>query len=573
MTRTKETFTTRPETPDRVQMYVCGVTVYDYSHIGHARVYTAFDVLYRLLAAGLGYDVQYVRNFTDVDDKIIARAADAGEDPLALAGRFIAEFHEDMRALGCLPPTLEPRATDFIPEMVATISRIIANGHAYAVEGGDVFFNVGSLPGYGALSGRVQEDNRAGERVAVDARKRGPADFALWKASKPGEPSWPSPWGPGRPGWHIECSSMIEKVMGPLIDIHGGGRDLVFPHHENELAQSRAAVGPCHAHGHAHAEGGDCCEQGAQVERAASHASSSTSGQEQQQQQREFVRYWLHNGFVNVDSEKMSKSLGNFFTIRDVLKQYHALALRWFLVSTHYRAPVNYSSRALDEASDRLYYVCQALLDAHAALAAAGAPGEQAVAQAAKEQASGSGAGADVAKAALTALLDDLNTPAALSELSAPLKLVNDLLTTKAGRKQADRLVVLARAQQGISAALALLGLLPPAVDGGAHAASAQPAGAAATPSPASLEALLAELRRLALVRAGLTEAHVAAKIEARAAARGAKDFAAADAIRVELAAQGVAIMDTPQGTTWRPMLAAQPAAAAAPVPAAAGSQ
>ncbi|KAI8476396.1 MAG: cysteinyl-tRNA synthetase [Monoraphidium minutum] len=499
MARAKQGLRPRPDMGEKLQMYVCGVTVYDYSHIGHARAYVAFDVLYRVLRDLLRYDVQYVRNFTDVDDKIIKRANEAGEEPLALSARFIDEFHTDMAALGCLPPTLEPKATDFIPQMVATIQKIIDNGHAYAVDSGDVFFDVASLPGYGRLSGRSQEDNRAGERVAVDGRKRSPADFALWKAAKAGEPSWESPWGAGRPGWHIECSSMIRDVMGPVIDVHGGGRDLVFPHHENELAQSQAAAG--------------CgCD--------APHLHAGT----------DFVRLWMHNGFVNVDSEKMSKSLGNFFTIRDVLESYHPRALRWFLVSTHYRAAVNFTRRALDEAGDRAYYGYQTLADAEEALAAAGDAGAAAVQQAERDLAAGEGEGAALVAAVRVALLDDLNTPAVLGELSAPLKAINDLLTTKAGRKNPNRLLLLARHAGAARAAAELVGLAPP-----------------------DLGAALEELRRLALARAGLTAEQVAARIEARASARAAKDFAAADAVRVELAAQGILIMDTPQGTAWRP--------------------
>ncbi|GBF96304.1 cysteinyl-tRNA synthetase [Raphidocelis subcapitata] len=494
MSRAKEGLRPRPAMGDKLQMYVCGVTVYDYSHIGHARVYVAFDVLYRVLTQLLRYEVEYVRNFTDVDDKIIKRANEAGEDPLALSARFIEEFHTDMDALGCLPPTLEPKATDHIPQMVSTIEAIIANGHAYAVEGGDVLFD---------------DDNRAGERVAVDPRKRSPADFALWKAAKPGEPSWPSPWGAGRPGWHIECSAMIRHAMGSVIDIHGGGRDLVFPHHENELAQSQNELAQSQA-------AAGCCDR--------PHLHSGT----------DFVRHWMHNGFVNVDSEKMSKSLGNFFTIRDVLGAYHPLALRWFLVATHYRAPVNYTRRALDEASDRVYYVYQALADAEAALAEAGDAGAAAVMQAAADAAAGRGEGAALSRAVTEALLDDLNTPAAVGALSAPLKAVNDLLTTKAGRKAPRRLALLAELSGGVRGAAALLGL-----------------------APADLGAALGELRRLALRRAGLTAEDVEARIAARAEARAAKDFAAADAVRQELAALGVYIMDGPQGTTWRPGVAA----------------
>ncbi|GAB4823355.1 hypothetical protein N2152v2_010401 [Parachlorella kessleri] len=539
MTRQKEPFLPRPGQGNRVSMYVCGVTVYDFSHIGHARAYVAFDVLYRYLRQ-LGYDVTYVRNFTDVDDKIINRANATGEDPLALSQRFINEFHADMASLGCLPPTLEPKATDYIQQMVNMIQNIISNGHAYVV-GGDVYFDVGSLPGYGKLSGRAQEDNRAGERVAVDDRKRGPADFALWKAAKPGEPTWDSPWGPGRPGWHIECSTMIREVMGPVIDIHGGGRDLVFPHHENELAQSRAAAGRCSCgHDHSHQEREDAADAG-------------------------FVRYWVHNGFVNVDSEKMSKSLGNFFTIRDVTQQYHPAALRWFLVGTQYRQPINYTQRALEEASDRLYYLYQSIADTaealqstpegqaalqHAQQAAQQPLHIQQAEQLSKQQPEPNGTsssskgkgGASAAAAAeaatgqqvylevLAALSDDLNTPLAVAALSSPLKLVNDLLHTKKGKKQAGRLQVLAGCYEALSATLRLLGLW-----------AEQP------------QEVLQELRQLALVRAGLSEEEVAAAIEERAAARAAKDYAASDAVRTRLEAVGILIMDTPQGTTWKP--------------------
>jgi cysteinyl-tRNA synthetase len=495
---------------------------------GHARVYVAFDILYRLLSH-LGYDVRYVRNFTDVDDKIIARGAATGEPPLELSRRFIGEFHADMDALGCLRPALEPLATQHIPAMVAAIERILAHGHAYAA-GGDVYFDVASLPGYGALSGRSGEDNRAGERVAVDGRKRGAADFALWKAAKPGEPTWASPWGPGRPGWHIECSAMINELMGPVIDIHGGGRDLVFPHHENELAQARAAEAPCGCGG--------------------GHPAAAAAGGEDDPP---FVRYWLHNGFVNVDAEKMSKSLGNFFTIRDVLKNYPAAALRWFLVGTQYRQGVNYTQRALEEAADRVYYLYQALADADQALAAAaaaaaGGPPEAAAAAAAVRR--GEGPGGEVFFEVLAALADDMNTPLAVAALSAPLKAMNDLLHTKAGRKRPDRAATLASLAAALRGALDLLGL-----------------------APADVGAALEELRAAALARAGLTEGEVAAAIEERAAARAAKDYAASDAVRERLEAVGVAIMDTPAGTTWKPAprlaaaeegRGAQPAGAAA---------
>lgn len=310
MSKKKELF--KPREPGKVSMYVCGVTAYDYSHIGHARVYVTFDILYRYLQH-LGYEVKYVRNFTDIDDKIIARANDLGEDPLSLSNRFCKEFQVDMAELNCLPPSVEPRVTGHIDQIIEMIQQILRNGYAYVVENGDVYFSVDKYPKYGCLSGRKLDDNRAGERIAVDSRKKNPADFALWKSAKPSEPFWDSPWGPGRPGWHIECSAMSAAHLGYCFDIHGGGVDLIFPHHENEIAQSCAACNDSDIH------------------------------------------YWIHNGFVTVDAEKMSKSLGNFFTIREVLESYHPLALRLFLSGTHYRSQLNYSKSQLENASERLF--------------------------------------------------------------------------------------------------------------------------------------------------------------------------------------------------------------------------
>eukprot|EP00193_Tetraselmis_chui_P016857 CAMPEP_0177793436 /NCGR_PEP_ID=MMETSP0491_2-20121128/25072_1 /TAXON_ID=63592 /ORGANISM="Tetraselmis chuii, Strain PLY429" /LENGTH=574 /DNA_ID=CAMNT_0019315947 /DNA_START=148 /DNA_END=1872 /DNA_ORIENTATION=- len=474
LTRSKEVFVPSDPSSRQVSMYVCGVTVYDYSHIGHARVYVAFDLLYRTLTR-LGFDVTYCRNFTDIDDKIIARAAETGEDPLALSQRFIHEFHADMETLGCLEPTMEPKATEHVGDIIEMIRRIVDNGHGYAVDG-DVYFSVPSLPDYGRLSRRKQDDNRAGERVAVDSRKRSPGDFALWKAAKPGA---------GRPGWHIECSAMIRALLGPAIDIHGGGQDLLFPHHENEIAQSQAAACGC--------------------EDLQLH-----NGQD-------FVRYWVHNGFVNVDSEKMSKSLGNFFTIRDVLRLYHPLALRWFLIGTHYRAGLNYTQRALEEASDRVYYLYQTILDADAILSEADAVSDSAD-------------GGPVEAAVAAALLDDLNTAVAVAALSEPLKSMNDLLYTKKGRKAKGRLESLAALSAGLRASLGMMGF---EVD-----------------APA---VVLEQLKQRALIRAELTEEAVQSEIEERAAARVAKDYARGDEIRDALAAKGVMLMDVPGGTTWRP--------------------
>ncbi|KAL0039765.1 hypothetical protein WJX77_007362 [Trebouxia sp. C0004] len=497
MGRRKQVFTPRQDQGQNISMYVCGVTVYDWAHIGHARVYISFDVLHRYLKH-LGYNVQYVRNFTDIDDKIIARAKQSDEDPLSLSRRFIVEFHKDMEALGCLPPTLEPKATDHVPDMVATIEQIIANDHGYAV-GGDVFFDVASLPGYGRLSGRAQEDNRAGERVALDSRKRNPSDFALWKSAKPGEPTWDSPWGPGRPGWHIECSAMIRRLMGAVIDIHGGGFDLIFPHHENEIAQSQACA----------------CDH---------------DKQQMTNDGIDFVRFWLHNGFVNVDSEKMSKSLGNFFTIRDVTVQYHPLVLRWFLLNTQYRQAINYSQPALDEAAERLYYIYQTLLDTSQALKAAASEGERAQQEAADNFQESKGEVGAVLQQVHQGMCDDLNTPLALAALSAPLKAMNDLLSTKKGKKAKGRLHTLAQYQLALQETFRLLGM-----------------------QVTDPHEQLDQMRQLALSRANMTEEDVAAAIDRRAEARQAKDYSKADAVRAELSKKGLAIMDTAEGVEWRP--------------------
>ena len=492
MSRKKELFVPRDPTGKRVQMYVCGVTVYDYSHIGHARVYVAFDVLYRQLMR-LGYDVTYCRNFTDIDDKIIKRSNESGETCEALTDKFIEAFHEDMTALGCLRPTVEPRATECVDDIIAFIERLIAKGNAYEADG-DVYFAVDTLPAYGALSGRNQEDNRAGERVAVDERKKNPADFALWKSAKPGEPTWTSPWGEGRPGWHIECSAMIEKVLGSRIDIHGGGQDLVFPHHENELAQSCAA-----------------CDCGARAD------------------EDPFVRYWVHNGFVKVDSEKMSKSLGNFFTIREVLDKYHPFALRFMLLGAHYRAPINYTQRALEEASDRVFYLYQTVHDVRAILRDADAE-EQTNKKPVPLVADAMKLAGEAEKQVGEALNDDLNTPAVMAALSAPLKSMNDFMTTKAGKKAVGRVGALKALLHTVEGLMEAVGM------------------------PKDEEnVLLGELRGRALRRAGLTEDELLAKIEQRKVAREAKDFAESDRVRDELSARGIGLMDG-SAVPWRPV-------------------
>jgi cysteinyl-tRNA synthetase len=511
MKRKKEPFVPRDAEQNKVSMYVCGVTVYDYSHIGHARVYVAFDVLYRQLTR-MGYDVTYCRNFTDVDDKIIKRAAENGETCDALVDRFIDAFHEDIDALGCVRPTMEPRATDHIGDITALCERLIEKGYAYSADG-DVYFSVDALPEYGSLSGRKLEDNRAGERVAVDTRKKNPADFALWKAAKPGEPTWDSPWGAGRPGWHIECSAMIESILGKSIDIHGGGQDLVFPHHENELAQSTASC--------------RCCTEG----------ELGLGGEKTNEEPEEpFVRYWVHNGFVKVDSEKMSKSLGNFFTIREVTERYHPTALRWMLLGTHYRAPINYTQRALEEASDRLYYLYQTLVESKDALVDAQAKDAETASETKPKPkpptgiaAEGIELAAETTAAVDSALADDLNTPLAIASLSAPLKTLNDLVSTKKGKKAVGRSVALSDLIAAVETTLESVGLPR---EGG--------------------EGLLEELRELTLRRAGLTRDDVDAAVAARAEARAAKDFAESDRIRDEFGAKGVALMDG-GNQVWRP--------------------
>lgn len=312
LSRSKEVF--EPLEPGRVKMYVCGPTVYDSSHIGHARSIIVFDVIFRYLTY-LGFDVTYVRNFTDVDDKIINRSNELGVTPESLAEKYINEFHRDMDALNVLRPSIEPKATEHIDRIVRIIEILVEKGYAYTVSG-DVFFSVTRFKGYGKLSGRKLDDMEAGARVEIDQRKQNPFDFVLWKASKPNEPSWDSPWGKGRPGWHIECSAMSEDYLGASFDIHGGGKDLIFPHHENEIAQSEAAF------------------------------------------EKTFVKYWVHNGFVNINHEKMSKSLGNFLMIKDMMQLYHPEVIRLFLLSHHYRTPVDFTDQAIKEVSmglDKIY--------------------------------------------------------------------------------------------------------------------------------------------------------------------------------------------------------------------------
>lgn len=450
LARQKQRFV--PMEPGRVRMYVCGMTVYDYCHIGHARVMVVFDVVQRWLKAS-GYRVEYVRNVTDIDDKIIKRALENSEPIEALTGRFIDAMNEDAHALGVEDPWQQPRATDYVQQMLEMIGVLVSKGLAYPAPNGDVYYAVSKFPSYGRLSGKSLGDLRAGERVEIDVSKRDPLDFVLWKAAKPGEPAWDSPWGPGRPGWHIECSAMSEHFLGTHFDIHGGGEDLQFPHHENEIAQSEGA------HDHT------------------------------------FVNYWMHNGFVRVDSEKMSKSLGNFFTVRDVLKKFDPEVVRFFILRAHYRSPLNYSDHHLQDAKnslDRLYTALRGTTITEAPI----------------------DWNDPYAVRFKTAMDDDFNTPEAVAVLFE--------LASEANRQKASRLA----------------GLL-------------KPLGAVLGILQRDPEAWLKGERR-AEQETGLSAENIEQRIADRLAARKAKDFASADRIRADLLEKGIVLEDTPHGTTWR---------------------
>jgi len=460
LAREKQTFT--PIVAGKVSMYVCGMTVYDYCHLGHARVMVVFDMVSRWLRAS-GYDVTYVRNVTDIDDKIIKRANENNETIAQLTQRFIDAMDEDSAKLGVLRPDIEPKATEFVGGMLTMIAALIEKGFAYPAANGDVFYSVSSFQGYGKLSGKSLEDLRAGERVEVDTFKKDPMDFVLWKAAKPGEPSWDSPWGKGRPGWHIECSAMSSHHLGQHFDIHGGGQDLQFPHHENEIAQSEAA----------HSHDGKPCQM---------------------------VNYWMHNGFVRVDDEKMSKSLGNFFTIRTVLEKYDAEVIRFFILRAHYRSPLNYSDQHLNDAKlalTRLYTALRGLEFADAAI-------DWQHPYAARFK---------------LAMDDDFNTPEAMAVL---FDLANEVNKTKS-----------AEAASLLKNLAGVLGLLSRRSDDFLQAKS-----------NASSAALAADGEAVAL--------NVDDLITKRLEAKQAKNFAEADRIRKELAEAGIILEDTPQGTTWR---------------------
>ena len=445
----------RPIEPGRVRMYVCGMTVYDYCHLGHARVLVAFDVVTRYLRHR-GYDVNYVRNITDIDDKILRRADENGEPYNELTDRMIRAMHEDEARLGVLSPDEEPRATAYIDEIIAMIHKLIASGHAYAADNGDVYFAVDSFEEYGKLSKKKLEDLLAGARVDVQEAKRSPADFALWKAAKVGEVSWPSPWGDGRPGWHIECSAMSTACLGDTFDIHGGGPDLLFPHHENEIAQSQCATG---------------------------HT---------------FVNTWMHAGAIRVNKEKMSKSLGNFFTIREIMEKYPAEVVRYFLVSSHYRSQVDYSEENLAEAGrtlTRLYHALRGIVPAKAADVPESEHDERFA----------------------EAMDDDFNTAGAIAVLHA---VANEINQHRRDGREDD-----AKHSAAILVRLGgILGLLQQDPEAFFQA------GTGSELSAEDIEAL----------------------IQARADARKAKNFAEADRIRDDLLEKGIILDDSREGTTWR---------------------
>ena len=449
LTRRLEEF--RPRRPGHVGMYVCGITVYDLCHMGHLRMMMAFDVVQRWLRHS-GYAVTYVRNITDIDDKIIRRAVERGLTIRALTDDMIAAMHRDLDAVGIQKPDHEPRATEFVPQMLGLIDRLRDRGLAYQAPNGDVNFAVRKLPGYGKLSGKSIDELRAGERVAVLDGKQDPLDFVMWKSAKPEEPDdakYPSHWGPGRPGWHIECSAMSESLLGQPIDIHGGGMDLIFPHHENEIAQSEGATGAA------------------------------------------FVNVWLHNGFLNVDDTKMSKSLGNFFTIRDVLARYDGESLRFFMLRTHYRSPFNFSDANLEDARAALRRLYTALDGV--------APADTGVDWSLPQ-----------AQAFRAAMDEDFNTPVALA-----------VLFDLAGELNRTRSPAVAALLRGLAGTLGILQQEPRAYLQGDSAPG------------------------------GVDTSTIDAAIAARQAAKAAKNFAEADRIRKELAAQGIELKDTPQGTTW----------------------
>ncbi len=456
--RKKEAF--EPVQPGKVRMYVCGPTVYDSSHIGHARSVVVFDVIFRYFAAK-GFDVKYIRNFTDVDDKIINKANQLGIESQAVSEKYIKEFYEDMDALNVRRATVEPKATEHIPQIIRIVQTLVDKNMAYAIDG-DVYFAVESFKGYGKLSGRKLEDMEAGARVDVDERKRNPFDFALWKSAKPGEPFWDSPWGNGRPGWHIECSAMSETYLGETFDIHGGGKDLIFPHHENEIAQSEGATG------------------------------------------KPFAKYWMHNGFVNINQEKMSKSLGNFLMIKDILKSYHPEALRLFLLSNHYRSPIDFTDKAMDEATvalDKIYAVLERTESSSEVSKSVNGESWDRFAE---------------------AMDDDFNTAKGIGILFDAVRNINRLLDENSGDMiETERADILK-----MGAILGILSEMP--------------------------KTYFEKQKASALKKEAVDPAIIDQMIQERTDARKAKNWAKADELRKKLESMNVVLEDRAGGTVWK---------------------
>ncbi len=473
LTRKKEPFV--PVNPGKIGMYVCGVTVYDMCHIGHARSVVLFDVIYRYLVK-TGLDVNYIRNFTDIDDKIINRANQLGEDWKQLAERYVKEFHVDMDALGVKRPNIEPKATDHIQDIISLIAALIDTGHAYEADG-DVMFSVTSFSTYGKLSGKKTEDLVSGARVEVDEKKKDPLDFALWKAAKIGEPFWNSPWGPGRPGWHIECSAMSMRYLGSTFDIHGGGADLTFPHHENEIAQSEAATGE------------------------------------------PFAKYWIHNGFVNIRSEKMSKSLGNVLNIRDILKETHPETLRLFLLSSHYRSPLDFSDTSIKEASvglERLYAALSSLEELERSGGEISSLPEEL---------------SNLEMRFREAMDDDFNTPKGLAIMFEASRAINRIHSESGGNKEkipSPDLLEKAR-KELLGWAQDVFGILNE-----------------------TSQDFLERARKSGAIELGISEDEIRELLDQRAEARKARNFKLADEIRDKLLSWGILIEDGPKGSIWR---------------------
>jgi cysteinyl-tRNA synthetase len=474
-----------PINPGKVGMYVCGVTVYDFSHIGHARANVVFDVIYRYLRY-LGYEVTYVRNYTDIDDKIINRANADGVRFNEISERFIREFDQDMAELGLELPTFQPKATEHVADIITLVESLVDKGYAYAA-GGDVYFRVDKFAPYLKLSGRNLEEMQAGARIEVDERKRHPMDFALWKEAKPGEPFWESPWGNGRPGWHIECSAMSIRYLGETFDIHGGGKDLIFPHHENEIAQSEAATG------------------------------------------RPFARYWLHNGFVNINAEKMSKSLGNFFTIREVLERYDSEVLRFFLMSAHYRSPLDFSDQNLNEAEAGMERIYSALAGIEEMLAGRGEPVEvinpDLLNDAERELLEKAGSLPERFKEAMD---DDFNTALAIAHTFDLVRCINRALDEEGGKSSTGQ-ALFTNVRNIVRELGKVLGVF------------------ISEPS-----AYLERIKTRKLAGQEISTAEIENLIVERGAARKSKDFKRSDEIRDYLLSRNIQLLDGAQGTTWK---------------------